>query len=82
MKFITLALATSACAPANSLGLRSLRNKSSYKSNDEAGAAVAIVGDDSKEDKRDLLSASDSCNPDTPVMWHPDYSMTWSTSST
>ena len=70
MKFICIALAASTWTPAESLGLRSLRNKSPNKSNKGSESAIAVVGE------RELLSSY--CAPTTPTVWHPNYVAAWS----
>jgi hypothetical protein len=70
MKFICIALAASTWTPAESLGLRSLRNKSPNKSNKGSESAIAVVGE------RELLSSY--CAPTTPTVWHPNYVVVWS----
>ena len=67
-----------ACMPLSSFGLRILGNMSSDGAAPIEPDTATIVNKTLDQDKRDLLSAW--CDPATPTIWHPDYSVEWSTS--
>ena len=67
----------STVAPVESSGLRRLigGDKSSSSNNGGEGSETAIAPD---QGERDLLSPW--CDPATPTLWHPDYTVAWSES--
>ena len=84
--FYLIAPMLSTISSVESSGLRSLigggdKSSSSSYNNGEEGSdpPVAIIGDKERDQgERDLLSPW--CKPDTPTLWHPDYTKGWSVS--
>ena len=79
MKLTVHLLIAFATAPVESLRLRRVAAADiEPEAAKESEAAIAIIDDDSdRGEERELLSAW--CDPNPPVMWHPNYAVAWST---
>jgi hypothetical protein len=79
MKLLAICLTTpmlSMIAPVESLGLRSLMGDDKSSSNKGGEESETAIAPDQGE--RGLLSPW--CDPSTPTLWHPDYTVGWSVS--